>query len=230
MANTGHEDISRRNQRAWSELYRSTAELVWGRHPVGFLEAFLLQADGSLPRLGRVLDAATGEGRNLELLRSLADRLSACDGSPEALAKIPEALADDISFSCCDLVSLPYADHEFDFVLLCDTLETLPEPLAVLKELRRVTAPNGRLLCNIPGPEGDVAGEDMTPVHDGFLYQDRYYYRFYTDEAARALLAQAGWRVVRAEAMTWEEAPHPGFRAHVHSHLSQIYLLAPEPL
>lgn len=225
-------DLNRRNLSAWDELYASTGELIWGDAEVGFLGVFLTPERLAGRRFRRVLDAATGEGRNLPRLLGLADEVSACDGSAAALAKIAPDVAARVTLARCELAATPFADGAFDFILLCDTIETLPDPEPVLRELRRVLAPGGCLLCNIPGPDGDVAGVDMTAADDaGFLYRHRYYYRFFRDEAARELLAATGWRVIRAEEVAWREAPHPGFRPEEHDHCSRVYLLeaVPEP-
>ena len=219
-------ELNVRNLSAWDALYASTGELIWGEAEVGFLATFLAPEKAAGRNFRRALDAGTGEGRNLPGLLRLAEEVSACDGAAAALAKIAPDVAQRVRLEHCELATTPFADGSFDFILLCDTIETLPDPAPVLRELRRVLAPGGCLLCNIPGPEGDVAGTDMTMVGDaGFLYRQRYFYRFFHDEAARELLAATGWRVIRDELVAWREAPHPGFRPEEHDHRSRIYLL-----
>ena len=50
----------------------------------------------------------------------------------------------------CDLREIPVDDERFDHVLLTQVLEHLPEPAAVLAELRRVTKPGGTLWVTAP--------------------------------------------------------------------------------
>ena len=127
--NVHGDELSERNKNAWSRLYRSTPRLVWGRHPVGFLEPFLAGELAAGRKFPRGLDAAGGEGRNLPVLARLAGELTLCDASASALEKIPADLAPKVRRVQCDLGQTPFANGEFDLVLLSDVVETLPAPL-----------------------------------------------------------------------------------------------------
>ncbi|HTT57783.1 MAG TPA: class I SAM-dependent methyltransferase [Opitutaceae bacterium] len=217
-------DLPQRNKQAWDRLYARTRSLIWGRAPVGFLAACLDRLAPVGPA-DRVLDAATGEGRNLPALRRLGGRLHACEASAEALRKIDPELRAGVELANCDLRALPYADHAFAFILLSDVVETLPDLDAALAEIVRVLAPDGRLLCNIPGLDDGIAGQEMRPLGaNRFLYQDRYFYQFLEPAAARALLERHGLRIELEETCRWSEPPHPGFRAVAHEHVSRVFL------
>jgi SAM-dependent methyltransferase len=217
------------NLRAWEALYASTPRFIWGADAVGFLRPFLTPLRQAGWRRRRALDAATGEGRNLRALLEVADEVKACDASPAALAKIPTDVAARITRVQCDLAQTSFADGEFDFILLSDTVETLPNLPEVLRELRRVLAPDGVLVCNVPEPEGDVAGVEMEPVDgSGFLYRGKYYYRFMDEADFLAVLKGTGLVARRSEIQEWTEAAHPGFRDAEHRHRSRVFLLAPD--
>lgn len=202
---------------------------IWGTDAVGFLRPFLEPLRQAGWRRRRALDAATGEGRNLRVLLEFADEVKACDASPAALAKIPADVAARVTRVQCDLSRTPFAEGEFDFILLSDTVETLPDLAAVLRELRRILAPDGVLVCNVPEPEGDVAGVEMEPVDGaGFLYRGRYYFRFMRESDFLAALKGTGLVSRRSEIQEWSEAPHPGFREAEHRHRSRVFLLAPD--
>jgi SAM-dependent methyltransferase len=51
----------------------------------------------------------------------------------------------------CDLTErLPFADGEFDTIILSDVLEHVPEPQHLWREMARVLSDRGRLLLNVP--------------------------------------------------------------------------------
>jgi SAM-dependent methyltransferase len=50
----------------------------------------------------------------------------------------------------CDLADLPMPDDTYDLVFCSQTLEHVPDPVAVLRELRRVTKPGGEIWLSAP--------------------------------------------------------------------------------
>ncbi|HVW21582.1 MAG TPA: class I SAM-dependent methyltransferase [Opitutaceae bacterium] len=216
-------ELNDHNKSAWDELYASTPELVWGREPVGFL-ARCLPERSSLPE-GPVLDAAAGEGRNLPVLLRFGRPVTACDASGSALSKIPAEARRRVTALVCDLAAVPLPDRSFSLILLSDAVETLPDPEPVLAELYRLLAPGGCLLANVPEHDDGVAAIEMEPAPGGgFLYQGRYYYRFYTRAQAEALFAAQGFAIAASHDCRWEEPPHPHFRDRAHHHHSRVIL------
>ncbi len=214
------------NRHAWDRLYASTPELVWGAAPVPFLGEFVAQLREGLRSPSCVLDAGTGEGRNLSVLCECgADEIHAIDASASALAKIPEVLSARVTRKQAPLDATGYADEFFDAILLIDVLETLPDVAAVLRELRRILKPGGVLLCNIPGMDDGVAGIDMNEIgQNTFLYRDTYFYRFIEARDAESLLVNAGFRVKHSSRHEWQENAHPGFRSNDHRHVSRVFV------
>lgn len=215
------------NPQAWDRLYRSTAALVWGPDPLPFLGEFVDDLRGVLRAPSRILDAGTGEGRNLPvLLRCGARELHALDSSESALQKIPAALRACVIARAADLGATGYPDTYFDAVTVLDVIATLPNSAAVLGELRRILKPGGLLLCNIPGPDDGVAGIDMQAIDlHAFLYRQSYYFQFIAPPAAEELLQRAGFAVLRSCRRQWREPGHPGFRPDDHLHVSQVFLV-----
>lgn len=88
----------------------------------------------------------------------------------------------------CDLRQIPVEDARYDRVVFNQVLEHLPDPLAVLKELRRVLKPGGMLICTCP-----LFYEEHEQPYDFFRY---------TQFGLRHLFGQAGFEV---RSLTWLE-------------------------
>jgi len=67
-----------------------------------------------------------------------------------ARSKTPSGMAIDWHEASADVIPLP--DALFDTVLCQMGLEFVPDKHAALSEMRRVLAPGGRLILNVPGP------------------------------------------------------------------------------
>jgi SAM-dependent methyltransferase len=82
----------------------------------------------------------------------------------------------------CDLTKpLPFADGEFDTILLSDVLEHIPEPAQLWREMSRVLAPDGRILMNVP--------------FFYWLHEQPYDYYRYTEYALQRLAELADMRI-----------------------------------
>lgn len=95
----------------------------------------------SLAPGSRVLDAGAGEQR----YRAHFDHCSYAAADFERVEKT-YAQSDIV----CDLRSIPVADARFDAIVFSQVMEHLPEPLAVLKEFRRILTPGGRMFYSGP--------------------------------------------------------------------------------
>jgi ubiquinone/menaquinone biosynthesis C-methylase UbiE len=62
------------------------------------------------------------------------------------LTRAAEQGIDNITPTCTDARSLPYADDSFDAAYLVTVLGEIPDQGAALRELRRVVKPNGRIV------------------------------------------------------------------------------------
>jgi SAM-dependent methyltransferase len=221
------DELSQKNKDAWNQLYGATKDLVWGEQPSGFIEPFIPYIAPSLSETSRLLDAGTGEGRNLPKLLELSGKVYACDASANALKKVPVSLKDSVEIHVCDLSQTPFDKDFFDFVLLSDVVETLPDPLPTLQEIYRILKPGGYLLCNIPGFEDSIAEINMDAVGENeYLYQGQYFYRFINPEESTEMLLHCGFHIVHHQLCTWLEDAHPAFRHDSHQHSSYVFLAA----
>ena len=220
-------DREEANKQAWDRLYASTDDLVWGDAELPFVGESLdyLNANRLLPDNPAILDAATGEGRNLPALLRASTNVTACDSSLAALAKLRRRFGNRVATVECDLAQMPFPSGTFDMVLACDIIETLPNLEDVLLETARILRIGGVLVANVPDFDDGISGTQMNPLSaNEFLYQGNYYFRFQNEKEFVQILDHCGFSLVSCEPTTWWEPPHPGFRNDVHSHTSRIIL------
>jgi len=147
---------------------------------------------------GRVLDVACGTGVNFPYLPPGVD-LVGVDLSDEMVARAREAAADldlRVAVHQADAADLAFEDGRFDTVVSSLSTCTFPDPVAVLREMGRVCAPDGRLLLLEHGRSriGPIARfqEWLAPRHF-----ERHGCRW-TQRPAR-LVAEAGLEAVEVE-------------------------------
>lgn len=103
----------------------------------------------------RVLDAACGTGivaRTAARAVGPAGAVTAVDLNADMLstARRAAARADaDIDFTSGDIAALPFGDDGFDVALCQEALQFVADPIAVLRELVRVTRPGGRVAGSV---------------------------------------------------------------------------------
>ena len=99
---------------------------------------------------GWVLDLASGTGDIAALFRATQSDCSVigADFSGNMLAEAQQRFADlEISWQVCDANSLPFAENVFNAVTFGYLLRNVDNSLQVLKEVRRVLVPGGRVVC-----------------------------------------------------------------------------------
>lgn len=97
---------------------------------------------------GRVLDVACGTGANFPYLPGSVD-IVGIDISPEMLAKARDRLETlELAGTVreMDAQNLDFPDDSFDTVISSLSTCTFPDPIAALREMERVCAPDGQIL------------------------------------------------------------------------------------
>jgi ubiquinone/menaquinone biosynthesis C-methylase UbiE len=97
---------------------------------------------------GQVLEIAVGTGKNLKFYPSDC-RITAVDVSREMLnmaRKRRGKLSIDVFFLLADAEALPFPDESFDTVVSSLSTCTFPNPIAALREMRRVCKSEGKIL------------------------------------------------------------------------------------
>jgi SAM-dependent methyltransferase len=124
-----------------------------------------------VPPSGRVLVIGVGTGRDWWYL-GLQNDAVALDVVEQST--VPDVVIADFSRA------LPFPDEHFDAVVISDVLEHVVDDLNALRNCRRVLAPDGCLVLNLP--YGDDIGD--------------HHVRVYTRATARRLLASVGFEIV----------------------------------
>jgi len=97
----------------------------------------------------RCLDLGSDNGVVSLLLRRRGGRWASADLTPEAVGSIRELVKEDVHLVPAG-ARLPFAEAEFDRVVVVDMLEHVPDEGAFVAELARITKPAGRLVVNTP--------------------------------------------------------------------------------
>lgn len=112
---------------------------------------------------GRVLEVGLGTGLNMPHYNpARVTRITGLDPAlelqPRARRRI-EASGLDVELLALSAERIPRPDASFDTVVVTYSLCTIPDPLAALREMRRVIAPSGSLLFCEHGraPDASVA-------------------------------------------------------------------------
>jgi phosphatidylethanolamine/phosphatidyl-N-methylethanolamine N-methyltransferase len=97
----------------------------------------------------RVLEVGIGTGLNLPLYPP-AVRLTGIDLSQEMLDKAVERVQTltmpNVTLKVMDATAMDFADNEFDRALATYVISAVPDPVAVLREMRRVVRPEGTIV------------------------------------------------------------------------------------
>ena len=168
----------------------------------------------------RVLDVACGTG----VIARLAAEQVGPGGSVTAIDVAAEMISvaksttssttPHIEWHVSDAASLPLADDSYDVVLCQMGLMFMEDRLAALAEMRRVVAPEGRVIVNTPGAiqpafviMEQAIVEHINPDLGGFV---RAVFSMHDPDALAALLRDAGLREVSATVSTARfELPSP---------------------
>jgi len=116
--------------------------------------------------LGDLLDIGCGQGRLLKLLASRAHRVVGVDTDPAArrLARAQVLLAGlpNCTLRQGDMFDLPFADAEFDTIILDDVLTGAERPERALAEARRLLRSGGRILLLASSNKENTAGQEKS--------------------------------------------------------------------
>ena len=116
--------------------------------PITDENALRMIVDAACPQPGdTMLDVACGGGVVVCALAPHVCHATGIDMTPAMLERARQVAADkglaNVTFNHCDAPALPYPDATFDIVVTRFSFHHFLDPLAVLREMRRVTTPGG---------------------------------------------------------------------------------------
>lgn len=139
-----------------------------------------------LPSGGSVLDAGSGTGGNLPMLRTFGNVVGM---ELDEGARVLAARKADVPVVAGRLPDdLPFSSGSFDLITLLDVLEHVEDDQGALESLAGLLKPGGRLLITVPAFPFLWGGHDVVHRH----------YRRYRRPALMARVKQAGLEVTYA--------------------------------
>jgi len=159
----------------------------------------------------RVLDVACGTGVVTRLASEAvgtAGTVAGLDIDPGmlAVARTTTPPGMTIDWHEASVEAMPFPEASFDAVLCQMGLQFVPDKHAALREMRRILAPGGRLILNVPGPTpqlfvimGEVLAHHIGAEAAGFVNQ---VFSFHDKAEIHHLINGAGFRDVSVHADT----------------------------
>lgn len=164
-------------------------------------------------RAYRVLDPGCGLGNVTHLLERAVPGVAVTGIDPDPV-RLATARAQGVRspLLAADGCRLPFPDHAFGAVVCSEVLEHVPDDAALLRDLRRVLAPGGRLVVTVPHADHPWTWDPVNrvrtrlgarPVSTGlFAGHWTEHLRLYRPDELAARLTAAGFEVDEVEEQT----------------------------
>lgn len=192
-------------------MLRNVGDLTFRRRIVTIIDYLQITDDDV------IFDAGCGEGFYVMLLSHLTKaHIVAMDGNPKLIDNAKRWVGPNprVTWQVRDLIDLPFSDQTFSKVICSEVLEHLPDPVATLRELRRVLKDDGVLAITVPNHRYPLLFDPLNWVREHlglghFSSQNEWlgglwanHLRLYTNEELTKHLTAAGFAVKDMRAMT----------------------------
>lgn len=151
MTNANHARTSRANGQLWGTRARDWAEIQEGQCSAAYQAVFdsLQLGEGT-----KYCDVGCGAGLAALFAADRGAEVSGIDAA-ESLLEIARQRVSDADFHLGDLEELPFPDGTFDVVTGFNAFQFAADPVAALREARRISKPCGRIVVLTWGnPQG----------------------------------------------------------------------------
>lgn len=115
----------------------------------------------------KVLDVGCGTGLLCALAAGRGAEVAGIDASAGQLAVARERLP-DADFEQGDMENLPFESGKFDLVTCCNALQYATNPVAALREMKRVATPDGTIGIMTRGSKGPHGGNAYAAALEPF--------------------------------------------------------------
>lgn len=181
-----------------------------------------------------VLDVACGTGIVARLASiEMGSEGSVCglDANPEMLA-VARVLDETIDWYEASAEAIPLPDNTFDVILCQMGLQFVEDKPVAMHEMRRVLAPGGRLLLNVPGPMHKLFAGMAAAMRDHISEQAAGFvsrvFSLYEPAVIQKLAAGAGFNYI--DVQTYNKELHlPGAKEFLWQYVFSTPLAAVVP-
>lgn len=124
----------------------------------------------------RILDIASGEGYGSAMLAETAKSVIGVDISQDAVSHAAAKYqANNLEFRLGSCSAIPVADNSIDMIISFETIEHHTEHDEMMREFKRVLAPNGFVIISSPDKyEYSDRSNYKNPYHVKELYRDEF--------------------------------------------------------
>jgi SAM-dependent methyltransferase len=153
--------------------------------------ALLVEASGAGPD-DTVLDVACGPGLVVGAFAGVVRHATGIDMTPAMLSRAREVTAGlaNVTLDHGDVQALPYADGTFSIVVSRFAFHHFPDAAAVLREMRRVCRPGGRVVvCDLLASDDPAKAAEFHRIE---MLRDPSHHRALRLAELEALFAAAG--------------------------------------
>ncbi len=152
---------------------------------------------------GRVLDVGCGDGKLLVALAAEGFEGTGVELHSRVDERLPPG--SDIKVFVGTLEAARFPEASFRVVVLRHVLEHLRDPLATLKEVRRIIEPGGHLVIAVP----NLASWQSRVSRDRWFHLDLPRHLFHFTPTSLALaLERTGFRITRTSHFSFEQNPY----------------------
>jgi len=164
-----------------------------GRQRIAFLDG-----KNALAGVHRALEIGPGAGSLLSLLAERDIKVEAVEADPLAASWITDSLGFTVNLgSFTDVLARRAAEwrsNPFDLIVMVHVFEHMPDPVALLDDLRSIMSPGGRLFLEVPNIRRPFSDERKWQH-----YCDPGHLFYYSENSLSRVLNRGGWSV---EALT----------------------------